>query len=769
MDMTKCCLLAASILFSLTVAVAQTPADRQKADDLLHRMTLEEKIGQMTQVTLAVVSTAQDGVLDPVALRKAIQDYKVGSILNVANHALTADQWRHVQTQIQDEAMRTRLKIPVIYGLDGIHGQTYTLDATLFPQNIGMAATRNPDLVAAISKAAAGELRASGVRWNFAPVLDCGRQALWSRFPETYGEDVYIGKTMGATAIKAYEGSGLRNPTAVASCMKHYLAYSDSRTGKDRTPIYLPEIEMREYYLPQFRAAVQAGASTLMVNSSEINGTPVHASHYLLTDVLRKELGFQGVIVSDWADIIRLHTRHNVAATPRAAVVMAVNAGIDMSMVPDDFSFFILLKEAVQKGEVPMSRIDDAVRRILLLKLKVGLFDNPYPEPAAVANFGRPEYQTLALQAARETMTLLKNDGDALPLNRSLHLLVAGPSARSISALNGCWSYTWQGKEEQWYPKDSKTILDVLSDRLGADHVTTTSVTGFDSPANYDTSALKTAAAGVDAIVLCLGENAYAESPGNIRDLALPEPQLALARTAAATGKPVILVLTEGRPRLITGIAPLMKGILLAYWSGRKTAEAITDVLTGDYNPDGRLPYSYPRSMGEMVLYDRKPTEDVREIFNSDMNMSGYDPLFPFGWGLSYTTFTYSPIRLGSPGLSGTGKLTVSLTVTNSGNKDGKHTVELYTREHYASITPNMRRLRAFKKIFLKAGESQTVSFTLDRNDLAFVNDRMKTVTEPGDFDIYIGDRIATFPYTAAPDQRPYPAAQRALINGKAQ
>ena len=748
--MIKSQLLALAILFALSGATAQTVADRQKADNLLRQMTLDEKIGQMTQVTLGVVSTAEDGVLDPTALKKAIRDYKVGSILNVTNHALSVDQWRKVISEIQDEAMRTRLKIPVIYGLDGIHGQTYTLDATLFPQSIAMAATRNPELVAAGAKAAASELRASGVRWNFAPVLDCGRQPLWSRFPETYGEDVFIGKTMGIAAIKAYEGDGLRNPTAVASCMKHYLAYSDSRTGKDRTPIYLPEIEMREYYLPQFKAAVQAGSSTLMVNSGEINGTPVHASHYLLTDVLRKELGFQGVVVSDWEDIIRLHTRHNVAATPRAAVVLAVNAGVDMSMVPSDFSFFTLLKEAVQKGEVPMSRIDEAVRRILLLKLKVGLFDNPYPEQNT-ANFGRPEYQTQALTAAREAMTLLKNDEAVLPLNRAAHILVAGPAARSISALNGCWSYTWQGKDERWYPKDSKTIVDALSERLGADHVATTSVPVFDSPANYDTTALKNAAAGVDAIVLCLGENAYAESPGNTRDLALPDQQLALARAAASTGKPVILVLTEGRPRFITGIVPMMKGILLAYWSGRKTAEAVTDVLTGEYNPDGRLPYSYPRSSGEMVLYDRKPTEDIREIFNSDMTMDGYDPLFPFGWGLSYTTFSYSPIKLSTPRLNGAGKLTVSLTVTNSGKRDGKNSVELYTREHYASVTPNMRRLRAFQKIFLKAGESRTVSFTLDRNDLAFVNAQLKTVTEPGDFDIYIGNQQTTFAYAAQP------------------
>jgi beta-glucosidase len=407
--MMKKLLFLVTVLYISLLSFSQTPADQQKAEALLKQMTLDEKIGQMTQVALAVISDPGDGILNAAALKKAVDDYKVGSILNVTNHALTVDQWHTVITQIQDEAKKTRLKIPVIYGLDGMHGQTYTLNATLFPQNIALAASRDPALAASIAKVTAKELRASGVRWNFAPVLDCGREALWSRFPETFGEDVYIGKTMGAAAVKAYEEDGLRNPTAVASCMKHYLGYSASRTGKDRTPVYMPEGEMREYYLPQFRAAVDAGSSTIMINSSEINGVPVHASHFLLTDVLRKELGFKGVVVSDWEDIIRLHTRHNVASTPEQAVVLAVNAGVDMSMVPSDFSFFILLKEAVQKGDVSVSRIDEAVKRILILKLKLGLFENPYPEEAASANFGKPEYQALALRAAREAMTLLKH------------------------------------------------------------------------------------------------------------------------------------------------------------------------------------------------------------------------------------------------------------------------------------------------------------------------------------------------------------------------
>jgi beta-glucosidase len=601
-------------------------------------------------------------------------------------------------------------------------------------------------LPVAAAKVTAKELRASGVRWNFAPVLDCGRQPLWSRFPETFGEDVYIGKTMGAAAIKAYEEDGLKNPTAVASCMKHYLGYSNSRNGKDRTPIYMPEIEMREYYLPQFREAVKAGSSTIMINSGEINGVPVHADKYLLTDVLRSELGFQGLIVTDWEDIIRLHTRHNVAATPRQAVAMAINAGIDMSMVPSDFSFYDLLLEAVKLKEVPMSRIDDAVKRILTLKYKLGLFDNPYPELAAKSNFGKAEYQTLALDAAHEAMTLLKNRNNVLPLSKNTRILVAGPSAQSITALNGCWSYTWQGNNEQWYPADSKTILQTITDKVGAANVITTTGKGFNNPLNYNISALKKAADNADVIVMCIGEDAYAESPGNTRDLALAEDQQELVKAAEMTGKPVILILTEGRPRFITNIEPAASGILMAYWSGKKTAEAVADVLFGDYNPNGRLPFSYPKSMGEFVLYDRKPTEEVREVFNDNAG-KGYDPLFEFGYGLSYTTFEYSNLQLNTNTLTGDAKLTVSITVKNTGNRAGKHSVELYTRDMYASITPSMKRLRAFQKIELNAGESKVVTFTIDKNDLAFVNRQLKTVTEPGDFELMIGDKKATFVY----------------------
>ncbi|MGC4102816.1 glycoside hydrolase family 3 N-terminal domain-containing protein [Ferruginibacter sp.] len=738
-----CCMISCA-----AIAQVNKNTDAQ-VEQLLKKMTLDDKIGQMTQVTLAVIAKGgwanTDGALDPALLKAAIHKYHVGSMLNTTAHALDVDTWRKLIKEIQDETKQTDLKIPVLYGLDAIHGQTYTLNSTLFPHNISMAATRNPALVKAAAKITAKELRASGVRWNFAPVLDLGRQPLWSRFPETYGEDVYIGKTLGAAAIKGYEEDGLTNATAVASCMKHYLGYSASRTGKDRTPIYMPEIEMREYYLPQFREAVKAGSSSIMINSSDINGTPVHASKYLLTDVLRKELGFKGLIVTDWEDIIRLHTIHKVAATPREAVVMAINAGIDMSMVPGDYSFFDLLKEAVAKKEVPMSRIDDAVRRILQLKFKVGLFNNAYAEENARANFGRPEYQTTALEAAHEAVTLVKNSNNILPLSKSSKVLVIGPTAQSIAALNGSWSYTWQGNQEEWYPKDSKTLADAIAAKAGAANTIIIGGKGFDNKANYDVTALNSNAANADVIILCLGENAYAESPGNIRDLALPEEQVNLAKAVFATGKKVILILQEGRPRFITDIEPKCEAIVLPFWSGRKTAEATADVLFGDYNPNGRMPFSYPKSMGEIVMYDHKGTEEKREIFNADVLWNGYDPLFAFGAGLSYTSFAYSNLQLSTTALKGDQKLTISVTVTNTGKIDGKHTVELYSKDLYASIVPNNKRLRAFEKIDLKAGETKQVKFVIDKNDLAFVNAQLKTVTEPGEFEIMVGDLTAKF------------------------
>ncbi len=749
--MKKLVLFFMGSLLTATLTSAQTTAEVAAAKALVKKMTLQEKAGQMTQITLALIAKGgwgnEDGALDPAELKKIVVDHHIGSILNTTAHALPVDTWTKLITQIQDETKNTRLKVPVVYGLDAIHGQTYTMDATLFPHNIAIAATRDPEYARQAAKVTANELRASGVRWNFAPVLDIGRQPLWSRFAETYGEDVHLVTQFGVAAIKGYEEDGLKNPTAVASCMKHYLGYAASRTGKDRTPIYLPEIELREFHLPQFRAAVKAGSASIMINSSEINGVPVHADKYLLTDVLRKELGFQGVVVTDWEDIIRLHTIHNVAPTPLDAVVMSINAGVDMSMVPSDLSFYNLLIEAANKKLIPISRIDDAVLRILLMKYKLGLFDNPYPEKEALQNFGKAEYQTMALEAARDAITLLKNDNNTLPLSKQSKVLVAGPSAQSLAALNGAWSYTWQGTDDKWYPKDSKTILQAIKDKIGANNVVTTTGVGFTNPLNYDGESLKKAAANVDAIVLCIGENAYAESPGNTRDLALPDNQKLLVQTAILTGKPVVLVLTEGRPLFITEFAASVKGIVMTYWSGKKTGEALADILWGDHNPSGKLPFSYSKSMGEIVMYDRKGTEEKREILNENVTWDGYDPLFAFGHGLSYTTFSYKNLKVSNAVLQSGQTITVSVDVTNTGKRDGKHAVELYSRDLYASITPSVRRLRGFTKISLKAGETKTVNFQVTPADLAFVNVALKTVTEPGDFELFIGDQKTTIAY----------------------
>ena len=734
----------------------KTP-DEQKVEALLKQMTLDEKMGQMTQVNISVVLKGgygnQDASMDMQKLNEAVTKYKVGSILN-ALHAYSVETWHQIIRQIQDEAKKNSRFIPIIYGLDGVHGQTYTLDATLFPTNIGMAATRNVDLAKQEAKVTAKELRASGVRWNFAPVLDLGRNPIWPRLPETFGEDVYITTTMGSAMVKAYEEDGLRNPTAVASCMKHYIGYGDPRSGKDRTPAYIPDIMLRELFLPSFAQAVKSGASTIMINSGEVNGVPVHGSKFLLTDLLRKELGFKGVIVSDWEDIKRLFERHRVASSPKEAVKMAVLAGIDMSMVPNDYSFFDLLKELVQSKEISMQRIDESVRRILLLKTKLGLFDNPYAERNATGNFDKPEHHQVALQAARESMTLLKNQNNVLPLAKSRKVLVAGPAANSNAALNGCWSFTWQGNDERWYPARNKTIVQAIKEKIGAQNVidVTDTAKGFNQPKNFDTTAIAANVANADAIVLCVGENAYAETPGNISDLTLDENQLALARAASRTGKPVILVLVEGRPRIITSIEKNMNAILMAYWPGSEGGPAIADVLFGDYNPSGRLPITYPRFTADIVPYDFKPTEgregEPREIdilTGSDVSVT--TPLYQFGHGMSYTNFNYSDIALNSKQLKANGTITATIKITNTGQRDGAHTVELYTRDLYASITPSLRKLKAFKKIDLKPGETKDVSFTLSKADLSFINEKLQTVTEPGEFLIMIGDKRAEFSY----------------------
>lgn len=721
----------------------------QKVEALLSKMSIEEKVGQMTQVTIdLILKDSSPDAIDEKKLKEAIINKKVGSILNVKGSAYTMETWHRIQKRIQEVATKeTPNKIPVLYGIDAIHGANYIEGSTLFPHNIGMAATRNPELVKQSAKITAIETRASGIRWNFDPVLGLGRQPLWSRFEETFGEDVHLVTAMGTAAIKGYEEDGLKSPTAVASCMKHYLGYSIPASGKDRTPAYIPEYTLREYLLPPFKSAVDAGTSTVMINSGEINGVPVHASKYLLTDILRGELGFEGVAVSDWEDVIRLHTRHKVAATPKEAVRLAVEAGLDMSMVPFDYSFYDLLLELVKNGAISESRIDESVRRIIKLKYKLGLFDNPFPEKAALAKVDPKKSQEVALNAARETITLLKNEKSVLPLKKGAKVLVAGPAANNLTSLHSSWSYVWQGNDDSQYPKSTLTIKESLEAKLGKGNVISAAQRDYNNAANFDAGQLKKDAANVDYIILCLGEDAYAETPGNIDDLTLDSKQLALASAAIATGKPVVLVLVEGRPRVISSIEKDIPGILLAYRPSTMGAQAIAEVLTGEYNPNGILPYTYPKHTGDLIKYDHKYTEGIREDEPNTYTNGAYRPQWAFGHGLSYTTFEFSNLKTDKATFSAGEKLNLTVTVKNTGKRAGKVTVELYSRDLFASITPNFKRLRKFEKIELAAGASKQVSFTVSPEELAFINAQGKKVTEAGTFEFLVKDQIVSVEY----------------------
>jgi beta-glucosidase len=672
-------------------------------------------------------------------LRKAVVDYGVGSILNVDNQALSVQKWQELIRAIQLEAQKTRLKIPVLYGLDSIHGANYVLGATLFPQPLGMAATWNPELMLRDSQISAAETRKAAVPWAFSPVLGVARQPLWPRAYETFGEDTYLSTVMGVAAVRGYEGTNLSSPTSVAASIKHYMGYSDPTNGGDRSPAMLSDRELREYYLPPFAAAVKAGAHTVMVNSSEIEGIPVHANKYLLTEVLRDELGFRGFIVSDWGDIKNLVSIHHVAPTEKDATRMAVLAGIDMSMVPSSYSFSDLMLQLVQEGTIPMSRVDDAVRRILILKYQLGLFDDPMRGASASTVIGSPESRSVNLQAAEESITLLKNEGGVLPLSKTMHVLVTGPDADSLIPLDNGWSYTWQGGDASLYPKDEPTILEAIQDKIGAANITYTPGTTFDKEIDIDGAA--NAAAKADAIVACIGEWTYAETPGNIPDLTLPDAQLELVRRLEATNKPVILVLTEGRPRIIRTVVGGARGILMAYNPGNEGGEAVADILFGDVNPSGKLPITYPRWVNRLFTYDHK-------FFTGQDSPEGAalsSPQWDFGYGLSYTKFDYSDLRVSPVTATGAQTTHVSIDVRNAGDREGKEVVELYLSKRFASITPPLKRLKRFAKIDLRPGEDQRISFELTPYDLSFIGREDKRIVEPGIFDVHVGGLTQTF------------------------
>jgi len=680
--------------------------------------------------------------LDLTKLREAIVKYHVGSILNTGGGANSAQNWREMITVMQEMATKeTRLGIPIIYGIDAIHGANYIKEATLFPQSIAMAATWDTALVRKSAEVTAMEIRACGIPWNFNPVLGLARQPLWPRFWETFGEDPYAVSQFARAYIKGIEGANnqeyLHAPFA-AACMKHYLGYSNPASGHDRTPAYIPMRLMHEMYLVPFQAAVEAGVHTVMVNSSEVNGEPLHASKYWLTDILKKKLNFSGFVVTDWADIENLYKREKVAADRRQAVKMAVMAGIDMSMVPYDYSFFSTLTALVKDGEVPMARIDDAVRRILKVKFKLGLFEHPFSDQKLKNQIGLEESRALSLQAAREALTLLKNEGQILPLKKNRKVLVCGPTANRLQSLNGGWTYTWQGTDESYFPEEDETILEAIQNKIGKERVL------FEQGATFnqlsDLKAVKSAAQKADVIVACLGEMAYCETPGNINELMLPQAQFQLVEALAESGKPVVLVLTEGRPRIINKIVNKVQAILMAYYPGPQGSAAIADVLFGDYNPGGKLPFTYPKYPNLILHYDRRTSEQT------DPNK--YDVQFDFGSGLSYTTFEYSNLSLDKQKIRKGESLQIAVNVKNTGARAGNETVFLFISDQVRSLTPPVRQLKRFAKIYLRPGESKRVIFSITDSDLSFVDLNLMRKTEPGAFKVMVADQSATFRLT---------------------
>lgn len=714
---------------------------QDKVKELLGKMSVEEKIGQMTQITLQAVSKTQgtkntSHELDLQKLDEAITKYHVGSILNVYDVAHSIEYWHEVITKIQDiAAKKTNLGIPILYGIDAIHGATYTKGATLFPQAINMAATFNPWLMKKSGEITALEVRASGIPWDFYPVMDIGRQPLWPRFWETFGEDVFLASSIGSSYIEGAQGNNIGAPNKIATCLKHYLGYSFPINGKDRTPAWISERMMREYFLPTFEAGIKAGAKTIMINSSEVDGIPMHSDYHWLTEVLRGELNFKGFTVSDWEDIIRLYTRDKVAVSPKDAVRMAVMAGVDMSMVPYDFSFYNYLLELVNEGSVPMTRIDEAVSRILTVKFELGLFENPYPDQSLIKKFATIQSSDINLQAAHESIVLTKNENGVLPLSKKIKILVAGPTANLLSVMNGGWTITWQGDEESLYPQEKLTVLEAVQKKVGSNNVIYEPGTTFNSEIDIKTAVDK--AAGVDAVILCLGEKAYCESPGNINDLTLDDVQLKLADELSKTGKPIILVLLEGRPRVISRIEPRMNSVLVSMLPGMEGGRAIADIIFGDYNPDGKLPFSYPKYTNGFTTYDHKPIEE----FDSNT----YDPQWPFGSGLSYTRFEYSNLTLNKTSFNKGEEIKVSVTLKNAGSKSGKQTVMLYISDIVGSVSRPVKQLKGINKISLQPGVSQVVEFTITPDQLSFIGRDNKRIIEAGEFKVMIENLSAQF------------------------
>jgi beta-glucosidase len=751
-------------------AFAQTGKHDANIERLIQKMTVEEKVGQMAQITLDVIGkgasryeSVEPVVLDKNEAQKALVKYHIGSILNTANNrARTPEAWYKIISDIQNIAMKqTRVKIPVLYGVDGVHGATYTAGATMFPQQIAQAATFNRQLVRRGAEITAYELRASSIPWNFSPVLDLGADPRFPRQWETFGEDPYLVTELGLAMVKGMEGddSNVSHPERVATSLKHFLGYMVPVSGKDRTPAYISEQALREYHLPPFKAAIEAGSHSVMINSGIINGVPVHANHAILTKLLKEELGFKGLVVTDWGDIENLHTRDRIAKDHKEAIMIAINAGIDMSMIAYNYEVFCdNLVALVKEGKVSEERINDAVRRILWVKYELGLFEKPTTHFKNYPKFGSKEFENEAYKTAAEAITLLKNENNILPLSKTTKVLVTGPNANTMRTLNGAWSYSWQGEKAEEFTERYNTILEAVQKEIGAANVSYVPGVTYKKDGKYfeeyadKMDEAVAAARNADVVLLCVGENTYTETPGNMSDLYLSDLQTELARKLIAAGKPVVLILNEGRPRVISKFESQIPAVVQTYLPGNFGGDALADILFGDVNPSGKLPYTYPSYPNSIITYNHKPSES-RDTVEGMYNYSAdYNPQYEFGHGLSYTTFAYSNLKLNNNVLRADGKLTISVDVSNTGSREGQETVLLYISDLFATmITPDVKRLRGFDKINLKPGETKTVSFTIAPDDIAYVNLENKRITEAGEFKVQIADQTVNFEYATKP------------------
>jgi beta-glucosidase len=725
-------------------------------NNLIDKMTTKEKVGQTCQITLdAILKKDTLGVLlepheiDQKKLNIALIDYNVGSILNVSNHTFSLEKWNNIIDIIQYTALNTNHKIPIIYGVDAIHGATYIKNSTLFPQEIGLAATWDTSHARIMAEITAYETRASGVPWNFSPVLDLGRNPIWSRFFETLGEDVYLAKTMGKSIINGYQGNGMIDKYHVAACLKHFVGYSVPSSGRDRTPALIPNRSLEELHLPTFKEAIDAGALTVMINSGEVNGIPGHANKYLLTDILKDKWGFTGFTVSDWEDLINLHKMAQTDSTLKDAIATAINAGVDMSMVPNNpeyKNYCKLFIELVNEKRISENRLDDAVRRILRVKSHLGLLNKTrIPFSNDYTDFGSEKHKKASYNAASESITLLKNKG-LLPLSTENKILLIGPTANSLNCLNGAWTHTWQGVDES-YNNDYPTIKDVIEDRFNkvnyfeGSKMIMKDGDEHDIPSSDLQNAVNSAKYS-DVAIVCLGELPSTERPGDIFTLDLPEQQQLIVKELSKTGIPIILVLVEGRPKIIREIEPLSDAILQAYLPGDQGANAIVDVIVGNVNPSGKLPYTYPRYNGVIMHYDHKQSE----LLNANTwEENYYNPQWDFGFGLSYTTFEYSNMKLSSKTINSDNELLVSIDIKNTGNIIGKEVVQLYIRDHYATISPSLKKLKRFTKIELEPLEERTVSFSINNDDLKFYGKQNKWITEEGKFSVIVNNLSKDF------------------------